>query len=45
MPIDCPMTGSILGTVMPIAALLLITLGIAALGKYLFFTPRNGASS
>ncbi|MGM0702359.1 MAG: hypothetical protein ACQEUG_08145 [Pseudomonadota bacterium] len=45
MPIDCPMTGSILGTIMPFALLLLATLGVAALGKYLFFTPRNGATS
>lgn len=45
MPIDCPMTGTALGTVMPIALLLLITLGVAALGKYLLFTPRNGATS
>jgi len=45
MPFDCPMTGSIAGTVMPIALLLLTTLGVAALGKYLFFTPRTGAIS
>jgi hypothetical protein len=47
MPIDCPMTGTVLGTVMPIALLLLTTLGIAALLKYLFISakPTTGASS
>mgnify|MGYP001187423559 CR=1 FL=1 len=49
MMTDCAMTAGILGTVMPLALLLLLSLGIAALGKYLFTssksTPTTGASS
>ncbi|WP_165789456.1 hypothetical protein [Billgrantia endophytica] len=46
MMTECTMMSGVLGTVLPIALLLLLALGIAALGKYLFTSnPSTGASS
>lgn len=44
---ECTMMSGILGSVMPIALMLLLVMSIAALGKYLFTStkPTTGANS
>ena len=47
MMTECTMMSGILGSVMPIALMLLLAMSFAALGKYLFTStkPTMGASS